>query len=279
MVQATRGCAHRCTFCSVAAFHHHHFRARPVSEVIDELGTLGHHILFMDDSITGNREYAKELFSAMIPLHKRWFSQCGLDIAEDEELLRLAALSGCGGVFIGFESLSQAGLQSWKKRANIGKDYLAAVQRLHAAGIAVYAGFVFGGDHDTPDVFPQTLQFLLDANVETLQATRMTPFPGTALFEEMEREGRILDRDWAHYDFGHVVYEPLHMSCETLDHGVAWVQKGFYARRAIARRTWRALGYLDPGVIVRAVVPLNVGYRHKMAADGTLRKAEGYVGV
>ena len=276
IVQATRGCAHRCTFCSVAAFHQHRFRARPVSEVTDELRTLGRHILFMDDSITGNREYAKELFSEMIPLGKRWFSQCGLDITQDEELLRLASLSGCRGVFIGFESLSQAGLRSWKKRANIGKDYLAAVRRLHAAGIAVYAGFVFGGDYDTPDVFPQTLEFLLEANIESLQATRMTPFPGTALFQEMDRQGRILDRDWAHYDFGHVVYDPLHMSRETLDHGVAWVQQQFYARSAVARRAWRSLRYLDPSVVLRAVLPLNLGYRHKMAVDGTRHKAVGF---
>jgi radical SAM superfamily enzyme YgiQ (UPF0313 family) len=273
-IQATRGCGRRCTFCSVAAFHRSRLRVRPVAEVIDELRSLGPNILFMDDSLTGDHEFAKELLAAMIPLHKTWFSQAGIDIAEDDELLRLASRSGCRGLFVGFESLAEAGLRRWRKHTNIGKDYREALRRLHQAGIAVYAGFVFGGDDDTPEVFPHTLEFLLETNVESLQATRMTPFPGTPLFEEMERDGRILDRDWSHYDFGHVVYEPAHMSRETLKNGVSWVQRGFFGRRSIARRIWRSLGYLDPRIVVQAVLPLNVGYRAKMAAEGTLRRSD-----
>jgi radical SAM superfamily enzyme YgiQ (UPF0313 family) len=276
VIQATRGCNRRCTFCSVAAFHRNRLRCRPVAEVVEELKTLGRYILFMDDSLTGDRQYARELFTAMIPLDKRWFSQCGIGIAQDEELLRLASRSGCRALFVGLESLSQENLRSWKKRGNIGRDYLAAVQRLHAAGIAVYTGFVFGADGDTPDVFPRTLDFLLEANVDCLQATRLTPFPGTPLFAEMDQQGRILDRDWRHYDFGHVVYEPRHMSRETLDQGVAWVQSQFYGRRSIARRAWHSLGYLEPTMVLRAFLPLNLGYRRKMAVDGTFRRGTGF---
>ncbi len=223
VIQATRGCYYRCSFCSVAAFHHYRFRTRPVGEVIEELKTLGPNILFMDDNLTGDRNHAKQLFTQMIPLGKRWFSQCGVGITSDDEMLQLASRSGCKGLFIGFESLFQGNLRSWGKQSNIGKDYLAAVRKLHQAGIAVFAGFVFGNDGDTLDVFPKTLDFLLQANVECLQATRLTPFPGTPLFEEMDRQGRILDRDWSHYDFGHIVFEPKHMSREALDNGVAWV--------------------------------------------------------
>jgi radical SAM superfamily enzyme YgiQ (UPF0313 family) len=276
-LQATRGCYRRCSFCSVAAFHHYRFRTRPVAEVMDELDTLGPHILFMDDSLTADRDYAGELFSAMIPLGKRWFSQCGIEIAQDEELLRLASRSGCRGLFVGFESLSQGSLRSWKKHGNIGQDYLAAVHRLHTAGIAVFAGFVFGADDHSPDVFSRTLEFLLEANVECLQATRLTPFPGTPLFEDLDCQGRILDKDWAHYDFGHVVFQPRRMSRETLDHGVAWVQRQFYARRRVVRRAGRSLGYLDPAVVMRAVLPLNLGYRRKMAVDGTFSRGAAFV--
>jgi len=276
VIQATRGCHHRCSFCSISAFHHYRFRTRPVEEVIEELKTLGRNILFMDDNLTGDRSYAKELFSRMIPLGKRWFSQCGVGITLDEELLQLAARSGCGGLFIGFESLSQNNLRAWKKRGNVGKDYLAAVEKLHQAGIAVFAGFVFGDDDDALDVFPRTLEFLLDANIECLQATRLTPFPGTPLFDQMDKEERILDRDWSHYDFGHVVFEPAHMRMEELDNGVAWVQKHFYGRRQIARRAWRSLRYLDSDLILRAVLPLNLGYRRKMEVDGTFRRGAAF---
>ena len=276
-LQATRGCYHRCSFCSIAAFYQYQLRTRPVNEVIDELKTLGRYVLFMDDNLIGDREYAKQLFSAMIPLGKRWFSQCGIQIAYDEELLRLASRSGCWGLFVGFESLSQQNLRSWKKQVNRGKDYFTAVQKLHKAGIGVFAAFVFGSNDNTPDVFERTLEFLLEANVESLQATRMTPFPGTPLFEEMDRQGRIFDKDWSHYDFNHVVFEPRHMSCETLHLGVAWVLRQFFSRRRVARRVWKGFHYLHSAAVLRAILPLNIGYRHRLAMDGTFQRGDAFV--
>jgi radical SAM superfamily enzyme YgiQ (UPF0313 family) len=272
VLQATRGCHYQCSFCSVSAFHHHFFRVRPIAEVIDELKTLGRNVLFMDDNIIGDREYAKQLFVEMIPLNKHWFSQSTVGMAEDEELLHLASRSGCRGLFIGFETLSEEGLRSWKKKTNLGKDYLGAVRRLHAAGIAVCAAFVFGGDEDMPDVFQRTLEFLLEANVESLQATRLTPFPGTPLFAELDRNGRILDKNWAHYDFNNVVFQPLHMRCETLDQGVAWVLRQFHTRSRVARRVWKSLRYLDPLIVLGGVLPLNLGWRRKLLRDGNFQR-------
>ncbi|MBI5647750.1 MAG: B12-binding domain-containing radical SAM protein [Ignavibacteriae bacterium] len=267
-VQATRGCMYQCEFCSVAAFHTSRFRTRPVAEVIDELRALRRHVIFMDDNIIGDRAYAMELFTAMIPLRKRWFSQCDIGLAHDEELLELAARSGCGGLFIGFETLSQQGLAGWKKESNGRGQYNADVEALHRAGIAICAGFVFGGDHDTEDVFGDTLAFLLDTNIEALQTTRMTPFPGTPLFDDLDAQGRIFDRDWSHYDFNHVVFEPRHMSPERLDRGVGWVGHQFYQRSAIARRVWKSLQYLRPGVALGGVLALNLGYRGRKSIDG-----------
>jgi radical SAM superfamily enzyme YgiQ (UPF0313 family) len=277
VLQATRGCCYQCNFCSVSAFHHHRFRTRPVAEVIDELKSIGRYVLFIDDSITGDREYARQLFTEMIPLGKRWFSQCNIGIADDENLLHLASRSGCQGLFIGFETLTEAGLRSWKKRANLGKDYLAAVRKIHAAGIGICAAFVFGGDADTPDVFERTLEFLLEANIETLQATRLTPFPGTSLFVELDRQGRIFDKDWSHYDFDHVVFEPLHMRRETLDSGVAWVLRQFHSRRRVARRVLKSLQYLNPVIALGGVLPINLGWRHRLAVEGNLQQGDTIV--
>ncbi len=140
----------------------------------------------------------------------------------------------------------------------------------------MFAGFVFGSDDDTPDVFERTLEFLLEANVESLQATRMTPFPGTPLFEELDRQGRILDKDWGHYDFNHVVFEPLHMRRETLDSGVGWVLRQFFTRRQIARRVWKGLRYLHPEVVLRGVLPLNLGFLNRLAVDGTFERGDAF---
>jgi len=277
-IQATRGCNYQCSYCSVSAFSGHSFRTRPVDEVIDELKRLGRRILFMDDNLTGNRDYALELFHAMLPLGKTWYSQVGLGLVFDEELLDLAARSGCQGLFIGFETLSEAGLRGFNKKPNLGKDYAVAVQKLHAKGIAVCAAFMFGSDEDTPDVFANTLEFLLESNVETLQATRLTPFPGTPLFSELEKQGRIFDKDWSHYDFNHVVFEPRHMSWEVLDKGVAWVLRQFHTRRAIFRRTSRSLRYMGVGFTLAVVLPINLGWRYKLTVDGNIGRGAEFDG-
>lgn len=276
VLQATRGCHFRCSFCSVSAFHHHQYRTRPVGSVIDELKTLGPVILFMDDNLFGEREYARELLTAMLPLRKLWFSQGGIGIAEDEELLYLATRSGCRGLFIGFESLSRQNLRLWNKQSNLQIHFRAAADQIHRAGIGITAAFVFGGDDDSPDVFEQTLDFLLQANIEVLQATKFTPFPGTPIFERLENEGRIFDRDWSHYDFDHVVYTPLKMNPAVLDAGVGWVLRQFYARRSLLRRGFRSLGYLPARVVAGGMLPLNLGYRRRLTLDGSFHRGSAF---
>jgi len=276
VMQATRGCPHYCTFCSVTTFHQHHHRTRPVAEVIVELKTLGPYVQFMDDNLIGDEEYARELFTAMIPLRKHWFSQCGLHIAQDEALLDQARRSGCNGLFIGFETLSESGLRSWGKLTNVDQDYAGCIERLHAAGISVGAGLVFGGDEDRPDVFARMLDFLLQTNVETLQATRLTPFPGTPLFTQMDRDGRIVDKDWSHYDFRHVVFEPRHMSAATLDAGTAWVVREFHTASRVAARVAKCLRYLEPQAVLLSVVPVNLAYRDGLVRDGTFARAAAF---
>jgi radical SAM superfamily enzyme YgiQ (UPF0313 family) len=271
-VQATRGCPHQCTFCSISSFFKKSVRVRPVREVVDELGQLGRHVLFMDDNITADPEYAEELFTEMIPLKKRWFSQCSTTVAHNNRLLDLAAQSGCRGLFIGFESLSQDGLRGWHKTFNRVKDYQRVVAKIHERGIAVQAAIVLGNDLDTNDIFPRTLEFLLQANLDALQATILTPFPGTPLYTEMEAAGRIIDRDWGHYDFRHVVFEPALLSRGDLLQGHDWVLQQFYSRISIKNRFLRELRYLQPSTMLRTTIPLNLSYRSRLAMDGTIRQ-------
>jgi len=275
-LQATRGCVHHCKFCSVAAFNRYKIRTRPIENVIDELRNLGKYVLFMDDNIILNSEYAKELFKAMIPLKKKWFSQCGIGIAEDNELLDLAAKSGCSGLFIGFESLSENTLNDYSKHCNRKRDYLQVVKKIHKAGIAICGGFVFGSDEDGPDVFENTLDFLLNSNVDVLQSTRLTPFPGTPLFDSLDKEGRIFDKDWSHYDFFHVVFHPKLMNTETLNKGTAWLQKQYYSSKNISRRITKALNYISPDIVLKAALPMNLGWRFKLKRYGAFELGKDF---
>ncbi|MCK4516419.1 MAG: B12-binding domain-containing radical SAM protein, partial [Spirochaetaceae bacterium] len=219
-VQTSRGCPNRCHFCSVSAFHNATYRHRPVSDVIAEIRNLsGKLLIFIDDNIVSDRSYALELFGALKELDRHWFSQAELKIAKDPELLDAAVESGCQGLFVGFESLSDENLKAMHKGFNRAEEYLRSTETLHSRGIAVEAAFIFGLDNDTVDVFDKTLDFLTESAVEVAQLTMMTPFPGTALYEQLEREGRILTRDWKYYDFNHVVFRPMRMSPEELQEG------------------------------------------------------------
>jgi len=275
-MQATRGCPYACTFCSVAAFCGHEFRTRPVDEVVAELSTLGRRVLFVDDNIIGDRDYALELFARMAPLKRLWCSQCSVRIADDPELLERAARSGCIALFLGLESLSDGNLKAWRKTTNRARDYARAVGHLHAAGIGVYAGFVFGMDDDDGTAFARTLDFLFEARVDVLQSTILTPFPGTPLFDDMERQGRIRTRDWGLYDFGHVVFEPKLLSPEALVAGASWVESRFYSRAATWRRVARAFGYLRPSVVLGVLMPVSLGYVTRTRAYGVPERARGF---
>ncbi len=267
-LQATRGCPYACTFCSVSRFHHRRHRCRPVEEVIAELKQLGKYVLFQDDNLTANPEYAKELFRRMIPLQKIWFSQVSVKIADDRELLELARRSGGRGLFIGFETLSPEALRASRKTPNMATDYAVLIKRIHSAGMAIYAAFVFGIDGDDRSVFKNTFAFAIENNLEFMQSTILTPYPGTELMETLKQDGRIFDFNWDNYDAGHVVYQPQNMSIEELRNGHRWIHTQFHSRTAILKRTLRSLRYLDQDTALRICLPVSIGCRRRLANKG-----------
>lgn len=266
-VQTGRGCAHRCTYCSIAAFHHSTHRNRPIANVIQELRTIPRHFIFIDDNIIADPEYAKELFRSMAPLKKRWVSQCSLHIADDAELLQLAYQAGCRGLFIGIESLSAANLGAVGKAFNAPDHYRQRLAAIRRAGIGVIAGIIVGLDDDEPTVFERTLTFLESCRVDAVQVNILTPLPGTPLYEQFQHQGRIIDRDWSHYDFRHVIIRPQHMSPADLQAGADWLYAQFYRPDHIFRRALRglfALGPLSAWMIWR----LNRTYRYDNLREG-----------
>jgi radical SAM superfamily enzyme YgiQ (UPF0313 family) len=250
-VQATRGCPNRCTFCAVSAFHGGGFRQRPVAEVIAEIASLPERFfVFVDDSLTADLDYARELFEALRPLGKRWISQSTLAVTDNPSLVQLAADSGCVGLFVGLETFSDRNLTSVEKGFNRVADYRERVRCLHDHGIGVEAGIVFGFDADDRGVFGSTLGLLDELEIDMVQVSVLTPLPGTPWHARVAH--RIFDHDWAHYDYHRVVFEPRQMTASQLQIGHDWVTAEFYrpwriARRlgrpAMRRRGWRYLPY------------------------------------
>jgi radical SAM superfamily enzyme YgiQ (UPF0313 family) len=254
--EATRSCAHDCEFCVAPAAWGRKQYQRPVDWVIDDIRQVGQkRILFIDLNLVSDTRYAKELFTALVPLGITWFGLSTVLIAHDEELMELMAKSGCRGLLLGLETVSGANLKNMKKPFNASVDYKELIGKLHRLGIAVQGCFVFGLDHDTPDVFEATAEFAIDAGIDLPRFSVLTPFPGTPLYRRLEMEGRIIDRDWELYDGQHVVFQPLNMSVEELAKGHERAWKKAYRWSSIGRRLWNAKNFKPLGFTV------NLGYR------------------
>jgi radical SAM superfamily enzyme YgiQ (UPF0313 family) len=253
---ATRGCPHRCDFCTLVVMYKSQVRQRPVDAVAREYASFsGKVIILWDDNIASDMEYAKNLFRALAPHRKWWSSQASIHAAHDDEFLELAARSGCKQLFVGLESISQGSLNEAQKRFNRVSDYASAIARIHSHGIAVQAGIVFGCDHDERAIFKETVDFLEAAGVQNATFNILTPFPGTRLFQRLDAEGRILTRDWSKYNGrADVVFRPKQMSPVELLAGYRYANKRFYSLRSIGRRLSRST------VGLSWALPLNLAY-------------------
>jgi len=233
----TRGCPFDCEFCSVTSFYGRTYRSRPVEDVINEMGYMeGGFAFFVDDNIVGKPSYAKKLFRALIPLNIKWFSQASLSIVKDRELLDLAQRSGCKGLFVGFESLSQESLNAMGKSMNRVYDYKEAIKMIHGHGIGIQGSFIFGTDQDDQSVFSDVLRFIEKTHLEAVLFSILTPFPGTRIQATLLKENRIIDSDWERYDMNHVVFRPKKMTSRQLQDGFNWAYKKLYGYPSIIKR-------------------------------------------
>lgn len=254
--EATRGCVHNCDFCVVPSAWGRRPYQKPISHVVEDIRRKGaKRIIFYDLNLIADRAYAKELFTALIPLKVKWFGLSTTLLAEDEELMDLVVKSGCSGLLIGFESITQEGLSSIKKRFNRPELYEDLLAKLHERGISVMGTFVFGMDYEEKDIFEKVLDFVHKNKIELPRYAVLTPFPGTPLFSKLDKEGRILTRDWSLYDGQHVVFQPKNFTAQELLDGHEWIWRKSYAFGSIIRR----LNLQMPSLHV--TLAANLGYR------------------
>ncbi|MFC2019287.1 B12-binding domain-containing radical SAM protein [Chloroflexota bacterium] len=265
-LSTTRGCPYSCSFCSVTSFFGHTYRCRPVEEVLKEIETLNQRELigFVDDNIVGNPKFAKELFRALPPYKIKWMSQASVTVARDDELLKLAAASGCMALLIGFETLSPANLAAVGKKVNIVDEYETVIKKIHSHGIAVHGFFILGLDEDDEEVFERTVHFAQKMRLESAQFAWPVPYPGTALCESLDNAGRIVTKDWSQYE-SNLVFEPKLMSREMLQQRRDWVWREFYSLSSI----WRRVGMIRRNLMAFWAVNLyyRAFWRRKLKAD------------
>ena len=254
--EATRGCVHACDFCVVPSAWGRRPLQKPVEEVVAEIRSTGaRKAIFVDLNIIADRDYAARLFEALVPLRLEWYGLATLLLARDAPLLALCARSGCRGLLVGFESISRAGLREVRKGFQDPETYREAIAAFHRQRISLQGTFMFGLDHDGPDVFLETARFAVEAGIDLPRFAILTPFPGTPLFERLEREGRILTRDWERYDAQHAVFEPAGMSARELEEGTAQAWRYAYSWRSIGRRLRASVAPLP------VFAGANLGYR------------------
>jgi radical SAM superfamily enzyme YgiQ (UPF0313 family) len=257
-IEATRGCTHACSFCSTRYVHGYGFRTRPVDHVIADVRWAGNNIIaFLDDNFAADEMFAKELFTAMIPHEKKFFMQSHVLLAENEELLLLAAKAGCIGVFVGIESVSADTLSEANKGFNRVDRLKDNIARFHDRGILVDGGIIFGFDTDTPDVFDRTIEVLEKIKIDSVAVNILIPYPGTEFYRRFEREGRIICTGYSKYTGGTVIVRPKNMTVEQLQAGYNRFTKDYYRMMEIVYRAFKQPNAV--ATITRLIA--NVGHR------------------
>ena len=236
-VQTSRGCHQGCTFCAEPLMNGLKFRYRPIDEVIREVETCGSRMVSINDAdFFGTKERPKEVMRALRGRGIRWQAGVTSKLAQEDEMLELAAESGCSLLSIGFESITRSTLTSVHKHVNRPETFAALVEKVHSYGIMVFGLFMFGFDGDDPSVFETTARFNIDADYDACAYSVLTPYPGTLTWYEMKRADRIVSYDWSKYDQANVVFRPMKMTGDELRLGQNAAYETFYAPSSIARR-------------------------------------------
>ncbi|NTV02837.1 MAG: B12-binding domain-containing radical SAM protein [Chlorobiaceae bacterium] len=203
-IQFSRGCPYRCEFCNVTTLFGHKIRTKTSTQIIAELDGIRRlgwrdSIFFVDDNFIAQRSYLKtELLPALIQWRNRYgvttkfYTECSINLADDDELMSLMVLAGFNQVFIGIETPEDIALQECGKQHNTSRDMLENVRRIQQAGLEVQGGFIVGFDSDTPSIFQKQIEFIQKSGIVTAMVGILQALPGTKLYDRMKSEGRLL---------------------------------------------------------------------------------------
>ena len=275
-IQTSRGCPMNCFFCSVTAFNGGRFRRRPLEAVINELEQIPQKkVMITDDNIIGYRKedkaWAKAFFSRIIEkgIKKTFFIQTSILFGENPELIRLAAKAGVKIILIGLESVNSATLKTYKKNINLVRlqqnKYQKLIARIRQSGIVLIGAFVLGSDDEDISIFQSTLDFIVSSRIDVLQITKLTPLPGTQLWNNILKEDRLLSQDfpkaWQDYRLTKMVYKPAKMTVEDVYEGFTYLRRKYYGFWITLNRTISTLWASKNLLTTVIAYKINMSYR------------------
>ncbi len=264
-LQAGRGCNHTCSFCSIACIYKGKYLFRPVDEVlrdITEIKKLGFKRFYLiDDNIISNPSYFLEICRGIQPLKMRWATQCSLELARHKELLNAAVDSGAELMSFGLESISQNSLNNLGKPWVKADHHISSVRTLASAGIMVSSEMIVGVDGDTEESIRATKDFVVKAKIPIPRFYILTPMPGTKLFTNMDREKRLLTKDFKKYTGSDCVHEPSGISAEKVSELYWWLYNEVFSVVNIIKRViFNTDFFRSPGLLIFALI-VNIHYR------------------
>jgi radical SAM superfamily enzyme YgiQ (UPF0313 family) len=228
-VQTSRGCPHQCEFCASSVLLTSTYKQKPIGNVLNEIEkilTLWERpfIEFADDNAFVDKRYWREFLRPLVGKHLKWFAETDISVSEDPELLELMHDTGCAQVLIGFESPVEAGLQGLELRNDwkVKKFpyYKEAIRTIQSHGITVNGCFILGLDGHTTEIFDQVFDFVRETELYEVQVTILTPFPGTPLYDRLEKEKRLLSPEqWERCTLFDINFLPTMMTPEELAAG------------------------------------------------------------
>jgi radical SAM superfamily enzyme YgiQ (UPF0313 family) len=258
-VSTSRGCPFDCSFCSVIEMFGRKYRSESVEATLRKLRHIAaiskSTIFFVDDNFTANKKRTKEILKGMIGegIKRRWVAQARTDVAEDVELLRLMADSGCHTLHIGFESINPKTLEAYNKKQGV-EEIRKCIKVVKDYGIHLHGMFVIGADTDDLDTIKNTVDFAIENHIDTVQLMMLTPLPGTPFFFEILNSKRLLHTNWSKFDGHHIVFKPNLMSPQTLHVKTLKAMGKFYSWKYILNHLFKLDFYAMVGLFGKKAI-------------------------